>query len=359
MRKFVCLALCLCTLSGTLRAEEPIKNIILLIGDGMGLVPASMMQIENNYTPTIFDRAENVALTKTYSADNRVTDSAAAGTALATGHKTNNTFVGVLSDGTAVESLMDVAKREGKATGVAVTIYLQHATPAAFYAHSTRRHDNALITRQLAAASLDVAIGGGMAEFVSLYGSEEEARNALSNNGFNLVRTMEELGRERGDKRVMALLSDWEVGADTGDYLAEATREAIRLLDKRDNDKAFALMVEGSLIDGMCHANDARAAQRELEGFMKAVEVAVEYAERTPGTLVVVTADHGTGGMTIVSCDTNFNLSEQGVEYRFSTTGHSAEMVPVYLYGTGVESINGIMENSELGAKLKELIARD
>ena len=351
------MALCLCTLSGTLRAEEPIKNIILLIGDGMGLVPASMMQIENNYTPTICDRAENVALTKTYSADNRVTDSAAAGTALATGHKTNNTFVGVLSDGTAVESLMDVAKREGKATGVAVTIYLQHATPAAFYAHSTSRHDNALITRQLAASSLDVAIGGGMAEFVSLYGSEQEVRNALSDNGFNLVRTMEELGRERGDERVMALLSDWEVGADTGDYLAEATREAIRLLDKRDHDKGFALMVEGSLIDGMGHANDAVAQQCEIRGFMRAVEAAVEYADNHEGTLVVVTADHDTGGLSIVSSDADFTLSEQGVEYRWTTRGHSGVMIPIYLYGAGAELINGIMENAELGAKLKALIA--
>ena len=358
MRKFILLAICLCTLAGTLRAEEPIKNIILLIGDGMGLAPASMMQIENDYKPTIFDRAENVALIKTYSTDNRVTDSAAAGTALATGHKTNNTYVGVLPDGTAVESLMDVAKAKGKATGVAVTIYLQHATPAAFYAHSTSRHDNALITRQLATSSLDVAIGGGMAEFMKLYGTEEGVRDALADNGFDLVRTMDELGSNSGTKRVMALLADWEVGADSGDYLAEATREAIRLLEQRDNDKGFALMVEGSLIDGMCHGNDAQAAKREMESFMKAMEVAVEYAERNEGTLVIATADHETGGLSIVSSNSDFNLSEQGVEYRWGTDGHSAQMVPAYLYGAGAERLNGIMENSELGQRLIEIITQ-
>ena len=118
-------------------AQQPVKNIILLIGDGMGLAPVAMMQLENRYEKTIFDEADNIALTKTYSLDNRVTDSAAAGTALATGQKTNNTYLGVLPDGTAIESLCAAASHKGMATGVVVTTYLQHATPAAFYAHTT------------------------------------------------------------------------------------------------------------------------------------------------------------------------------------------------------------------------------
>jgi alkaline phosphatase len=96
--------------------------------------------------------------------------------------------------------------------------------------------------------------------------------------------------------------------------------------------------------------------QKEMRGFMAAVECAVEYAANHEGTLVVVTADHETGGLGLVSGNADFNLSEQGVEYRWCTTGHSAQMVPVYLYGTGAELINGIMENSELGTKLKSLI---
>ena len=105
---------------GTITAQE-VKNIIYLIGDGMGLSSVSMMMIENGYESTIFDKADNIALQKTYSADNRVTDSAASGTALATGHKTNNTHLGCTPDGKAVESLFDVAKTKGKATGVVVT----------------------------------------------------------------------------------------------------------------------------------------------------------------------------------------------------------------------------------------------
>ena len=116
------------------------------------------------------------------------------------------------------------------------------------------------------------------------------------------------------------------------------------------------LMVEGSLIVGRGHANDAQAQQLEMQSFMGAVEVAVEYAKLHEGTLVVVTADHETGGLSIVSADANFNLSEQGVEYRWSTKGHSGVMIPIYLYGTASESINGIVENTDIAKTLKGLI---
>ena len=116
-------------------------------------------------------------------------------------------------------------------------------------------------------------------------------------------------------------------------------------------------MVEGSLIDSMGHANDATAQQKEMESFMQAVEVAVEYASQRDDTLVVVTGDHETGGLSIVSCDADFCLSEQGVEYRWTTNGHSGTMLPIYLYGAGAEHINGVMENAELGAALHKLIS--
>ena len=156
----------------------------------------------------------------------------------------------------------------------------------------------------------------------------------------------------------MALLADYDLGAASGDYLATATAEALRLLELRGGDAGFVLMVEGSLIDGMGHGNDAVAMQREMESFMAAMEVAVEYAERNEGTLVIATADHETGGLSIVSSNSDFNLSEQGVEYRWGTDGHSAQMVPAYLYGAGAERLNGIMENSELGQRLIEIITQ-
>lgn len=352
VRTFTTIAALLLSL-GVATAQE-VKNIIYLIGDGMGLSSVSMMQIEGGYAPTIFDVAENVALQKTYSADNRVTDSAASGTALATGYKTNNTFVGCTPDGVAVESLMDVAKAEGKATGVVVTTYLQHATPAAFYAHTQNRHNYDVITEQLVASTLDVAIGGGMGFFKEVY--KEQAADVIARYGFSLATEFSQLEAQAGDSRTLALLADWEVGANSGSYLADATREALRLLEARGEDNGFVLMVEGSLIDGMGHANDAQAQQLEMQSFMGAVEVAVEYAKLHEGTLVVVTADHETGGLSIVSADANFNLSEQGVEYRWTTKGHSGVMIPIYLYGTANESINGIVENTDIAKTLKGLI---
>ena len=341
-------------LSLSIVTAQEVKNIIYLVGDGMGLSSVSMMQIEGGYAPTIFDEAENIALQKTYSADNRVTDSAASGTALATGYKTNNTFVGCTPDGVAVESLMDVAKAEGKATGVVVTTYLQHATPAAFYAHTPSRHNYHIITEQLVDSSLDVAIGGGMGYFREVY--KDGVKQVVADNGFALVEEFAELEQQSGDSRTLALLADWEVGSNSGAYLADATREALRLLEVRGEDKGFVLMVEGSLIDGMGHANDAKAQQVEMQGFMGAIEVAVEYAKSHEGTLVVVTADHETGGLSIVSADANFNLSEQGVEYRWTTNGHSGVMIPIYLYGTANEFINGIVENTDIANTLKGLI---
>lgn len=350
MRKIL-LAISTLFIISNLSAQE-IKNIIFLIGDGMGLASASMMQVENNYDPTIFDSADNIALQKTYSMDNRVTDSAASGTALATGYKTNNTYLGVLADGTPVESLMEVTKREGKRTGIVVTTYLQHATPAAFYAHINSRHEYLAITEQLVGSNLDIAIGGGMAFFEERY--KENVEETLKNNGFTLAKSLDEVTSIEPNKRVLALLADKEIENRSG-YLANATREALRLLD---NEEGFALMVEGSLIDGMGHANDAKAQQGEMRDFMEAIEVAVDFAKHHPDTLVVVTGDHETGGLSIVSCDADFCLSEQGVEYRWTTKGHSGTMLPIYLYGTAAENINGIMENAELGAKLKELISK-
>ena len=362
MRRFLICAVAMLLSIGTLLAQKPVKNIIYMIGDGMGLSSVSMMQLINNYEPTIFDQAENIALQKTYSADNRVTDSAASGTALATGVKTNNTMLGIRPDLSHAESLLELAQRKGMATGVVVTTYLQHATPAAFYAHIDSRHKLAEISEQLLRSNLDVAIGGGMAFFEERYGNKEEAQKAITEAGFAYVSSMEELENADNNTRTLAIVSDKEVGADSGTYLAEATSKALTMLEAQSKGKGkrskqgFVLMVEGSLIDSMAHGNNAEAQQKEMESFMQAVEVAVEYARRHPDTLVVVTADHETGGLALISANADFNLAEQGVEFKWSTGGHSGQMVPIYLYGAAAESINGIMENTELNAKLKALI---
>lgn len=361
MKRFFASVIAAATLTCmSVAAQNPVKNIIILIGDGMGLSCVSMMQLENDFLPTVFDAADNVALTKTYSLNNRVTDSAAAGTAIATGHKTNNTHLGLTPDGRAVESIISRAAAEGMPTGIVVTTYLQHATPAAFYAHTSDRGALEQITRSLVDSDIDVAVGGGAAYFERTY-PQGAWRDTLARRGYRTVDDMQSLLTLDAGGRVMALLASKELPCDSGDMLASATAKTLDLLDAesaRRGDVGFVAMIEGSMIDYGAHGNEIDKLRGEMRSFTLAVEAAVEFARRHEGTLVVVTSDHETGGLAIASADKDFLKSEQGISYRFACEGHTAQMCPVYLFGTGAECINGIMENSELGARLISLIDR-
>lgn len=342
--------------------NSKVKNIIYMIGDGMGLCHVSMLQIEAGYAPTAFDRAQNLALLKTYSANNRVTDSAAAGTALATGYKTDNGTLGQLPDGTPVESIMAKAQKKDYATGLVVTCYLQHATPAAFYAHVKGRGDSDQISRDFMQSGVDVAFGGGKELFEKAYEeSGEDYADLLKDKGYEVIYDQADMeGIHSG--RVVGLFAKEnlpELKDGRGDYLARATDKALEILTanvKADKKDGFVIMVEGSQIDYRSHANDLEGILAEMRDFEKAVKVAMDYADTHEGTLVVVCADHETSGMTIPSNKTDFTLPESGINYDFSTSSHTGIMVPVYLYGACAERINGIMENTELSQKLQQLI---
>lgn len=348
-------------------AQEPsqeacgeVKNLIYMIGDGMGLGHVSMLMIENGYEPTAFDRAQNIALTTTYSANNRVTDSAAAGTALATGHKTNNSVLGQSPDGEPFESIMTRAIGRGMPSGIVVTCYLHHATPGAFYAHAGNRGESEKIAAQLPGSGIDVAFGGGRTCFSkkdSLTG--KSAVDRLTEEGYRVVYDLAET-ESLHEGGVVGLFADEHMpaaGEERGNYLTEATVKAMEILHNNDkSDKGFFLMVEGSQIDFASHANDTPLIQEEMRDFDRAVAAAMDFADRVPGTLVVVTADHETSGLTMVSNKADFTRSESGIDYRHSTTGHSGIMVPVYLYGAGAERINGIMDNTDLPKRLMALI---
>lgn len=341
--------------------EAPVRNLIYLIGDGMGLSHVSMLMLEEGYDATSFSRAQNVALITTYSANNRVTDSAAAGTALATGHKTDNGMLGVLPDSTAVESMMADAIRAGMPAGVVATSILQHATPGAFYAHVPYRRQYQRISDQLAESELTVAFGGGLK-----YAEKSEKKGGVSGidrlreRGFRVLTDPEQLDTlSRG--RAMGFFAEGHLPKmldGRGDFLEKATRKALEILSQEAaaRDKGFILMVEGSQIDLRAHDNDARGVLAEMRDFDRAVAAAMDFADRNPGTLVVVTADHETGGLSIPSADVDFERGDPGIEYDFSTRGHTATMVPVYLYGAGAERINGVLDNTELSRELMQLI---
>lgn len=342
--------------------ENEVKSVIYMIGDGMGLAHVSMLKIEEDYAPTAFDRAENVALIATHSSNNRVTDSAAAGTALATGFKTRNRMIGMTPDSVAVESMMLKAHREGYATGLAYTCYLQHATPASFYATSPHRDSMNIITGCFVRSGVDVALGGGRM-FVEEYyaGQGKDYKAELAALGYQVLHKEEEMATVSQGK-VLGLFAEdnmLKLREGRGDYLLRATRKALEVLTNNvvaEGRKGFLLMVEGSKIDYRSHDNDSEGILAEMRDFEQCVAAAMDYADTHPGTLVVVCADHETGGLSIPSQSPDFKKADSGINYRYGTKGHSGSMVPVYFYGAGAERINGVMDNTELAQRLMALM---
>ena len=343
---------------------QKVNNIIYMIGDGMGLGHVSMLQMEGKYKPTAFDRAQNIALIKTYSLNNRVTDSGAAGTALASGYKTNNSMIGQLPDGTPVESIITKAKNNNFASGFVVSCYIQHATPAAFFANEKSRNNLQEICGDFTTRDYDVVFGGGMKYFEEYFKKQnKDCRKELEALGYTLYTDLKSLGTIPSKGKVLGLFANGDLpsakSGNRGEYLAEATQKALDILTnnaKKNKNKGFVLMVEGSKIDGESHSRSPEGILAETRDFANAVNVAMDYADSHPGTLVVVVSDHETGGLTIPSNKTDFTLPESGIGYSFGTSSHTATMVPVYLYGTGANLIEGIMENSELGQKVQEII---
>ena len=353
------LVLSLLTASAGASEREPVRNLIYLIGDGMGLSQVAMLQTGYGDTLTSFDRARGVALIRTRSANSRVTDSAAAGTALASGSKTANGMVGIDPEGRPLTSMMARAHRAGMAVGIAVTCGLQHATPAAFYAHVPDRNDTLSITRDLLASGVDVLFGGGRKALAEECPAGGSYLDAFRRRGYLVADSLAEADTlTRG--RVLCVVADCALPAapGRGDFLPRATRCALRILsgEAARRDRGFLLMVEGSQIDWAGHANDAAWMQAELRDFDRTVAAAMEYADRTPGTLVVVTADHETGGLSIPSCEEDFTRPDGGIYYHFSTGNHSATMVPVYLSGTGADRITGVMDTTELAHRIMQLL---
>ena len=178
-------------------------------------------------------------------------------------------------------------------------------------------------------------------------------------DGYAVAETMDEA--ERADALpLLAVVAEESVLDDDMEagYLTRATRKSLELLsaEAERRDKGFVLMVEGSFIDWACHGNDADELLFLMRDFDSTVAAAMDFADRTPGTLVVVTADHETGGLTIPSNEADFTRSESGLNYSFSTTGHTGTMVPVYLYGAGADRITGVMDNTQLSQRIMQLL---
>jgi alkaline phosphatase len=329
---------------GQAKQDKP-KNIILMVGDGMSLATMYTAWTANHGHLNI-ENCQYVGLSKTYSANRLLTDSAAGGTAFATGRKTNNRSVGVDADGKPQASILEIAKQHGLSTGLIATCNILDATPAAFVAKIGDRHQWDDIELQYVSAEVDFVCGGGWKNFKKGRDGRDLTKE-LAGKGYQLPRSFAELEKISNGK-VFALLADDNLPdvKERGDALSRAAMKAIELL--RRNDRGFFLMIEGSMIDDGGHNNRLAQLMSETHDFDRTVGSVLQWAAQDGETLVVVTADHETGGWTLLGGD----IASGKVEGAFSTDGHSGVMVPVYSFGPKAENFTGIFENTDLFDKM-------
>jgi len=330
--------------------QKRTRNIILFIGDGMGIAhvnAATTVSVQ----PLAIEKFPYSGFIKTYSYDNYVTDSGAGGTAIASGIKTRNGMIGMAPDSTIVESVLHIASRRGFATGVVSTSAVTHATPATFVVHNIDRSNTEEIAKGFVSSNVDVFIGGGENHFRARSDSVDLTLNLLK-KGYDVVYTIQDLVKSDSRKLAGLLAKEHmpEESAGRRGMLEIMTKKAIETLNR--NEKGFVLMVEGSMIDWGGHANDIRYVLAEMLDFDRAVGVAKDFADQDGETLIIVTSDHETGGLTIIDGSEENNW----LSAHFSTTDHTAVMVPVFSYGPGAERFSGIKENTFFLAEFLDLL---
>lgn len=334
-------------------ADVPMpKNVILIIGDGMGVpqVYASVVAAMGNNSA--FLRFPYSGFSRTYSRNKYRTDSAAGGTALTTGHKVDNYHVNWGPDSARYATIFDDAKRAGMSTGFVVTSSVLDATPAATYGHVPYRKMFDTLSLQMAQCQHDVMIGGGRKYFFTQNRKDGLAPlDTLARRGYTVVNTLDSMNRF-GGQRLVALLYEGDplTAPARGDVLTQGAKKAIAMLSR--NDKGFALMIEGSQIDWACHNNDSAYMRAELADFEVMLHAVLDYAQRDGQTLVVVTADHETGGVTLP--DGDIEKGQNDVRYLWGS--HTGCMVPVFALGPGAQYFSGIQENIDIPEKIRWLM---
>lgn len=387
---------------GKPKGKDKAQNVIFLIPDGFSAAYATNYRWYKG-EDTVLD-SMNIAMQRTYSANSNITDSAAAGTAMATGVKTNNGMISTDPTGKELKTILEETERKGKSSGLVATSTITHATPAAFASHVASRADEADIAPQLLDNDVDVILGGGQKYFT------DELIDEAKDEGYQLVTNKRELDRVKKTNKVLGLFAEEGMAPELDredtqqPSLADMTETAIDTLKKNKN--GFFLMVEGSQIDWAGHANDAAWAMKDSEAFEEAVIEAMDFAKKDGNTLVVVAGDHDTGGMSvggygngsanvemlrdvtatgdymasklnkkrtnakkvlkeyaaidltkaevnaIKNADNPASSINQIISERASvgwtSTGHTGIDIPVYTYGPGSELFTGTMENTDL-----------
>lgn len=328
---------------------KKVKNVILMIGDGMSLAHMYTAWTANRGQLWL-ENAQYTGLSKTWCTNRLVCDSGSGGTALATGQKTCYHAVGTDPQGNPLTTLCDLAKAKGKSAGIAVTCRLWDATPCDFSCHNLDRDKEQELIGDYPTSGLDYAFGGGAKYFINRADGRDIFKE-LEANGYHVSRTWDDLAAWKSGK-VFAVPYDVDTPLpdERGDLLARASLKGIELLNQNRN--GFFMMVEGSQLDDYGHFNQLDLLMKETLDFDQTIGKMMKWAAQDGETLVVVTADHETGGLTLV----DGNKDEGKVTCCFSTKSHSGVMVPVYTFGPGSEQFSGIMENTDIFKKIKALM---
>lgn len=369
-------------------SEPKVKNVIYLIGDGMGFGAVTSLLLSEDEV-TGFEQAPVIGLSETCSANNYVTDSAAGGTALATGTRTNNGFVGADPEGNQLTSVLRKAQAMGKKTGIVVNTTLTEATPAAFYAGVTSRKMVFDIAKQFTESNVDVAIGGGLDHFIARPDSLDLTATLIE-KGYDVFLNWEtvlgtdsekfvgilplyDLHRREENNGTASAAEGQEVClaaqlaslnedvntthlSEPTVYLEKATVKALDILS-RNNKDGFFLMIESAIIDGYGHNNDSDGMIVEMKEFNRTLQNMIDYVNNNPETLLVVTADHETGGTGVYY--NGHNPGNEGpVKLKFSTSGHTGTIVPIFAYGPGAENFAGLMKNIDVPKKIEALMKK-
>lgn len=342
------------------KKENMPKNVILLISDGTGLSQISSAFYFKETSPN-YARFNNIGLINTSSSREDITDSAAGGTAFACGVKTYNGAIGVADDSSEVKNLVEIASLKNIKTGIIATSSITHATPASFYAHAINRSLAEDIALDLSQSDVDFFAAGGL-QFFNKRKDERNLLDDLNKKNFTIDTTaLSDFSKIQSSEKAAFFLAENAlppIAEGRGNFLSDATELAIQFLSKENT--GFFMMVEGSQIDWGGHAQDASYVVSELIDFDDTVGKALDFAKKDGNTLVIVTSDHETGGFTLAAKKKKRGDGSEYSDYSeigmiFSTSGHSATLIPVFAYGPGSEEFTGVYENNEIFKKIVKL----
>ena len=329
------------------KVQEPpqtneVRNIIFMIGDGMGLEQVSCAWVLNKGKLNL-DNFTHVGLSRTWCTNALITDSGAGGTALAAGVKTAYSHVGTAADTTDLYSILVDAKKLGKSTGVAVTCHFADATPCDFCCHNEYRYNQEDLIADYVTCGVDYLAGGGLDWFTTKRTDGRDITKEMAAAGYTVALSEEEL--MDADLPVIGLLSpdNLPVAGERGDLFRHMVARGLDELSENEN--GFVMMIEGSCIDDWLHGNDIGKAMEELLDFDRTLGDVLKWAEEDGHTLVVMTADHATGCLTLQ----DGNLEEGLIGVNFASESHNGIAVPFYAWGPGSELFTGIRENSDWG----------